>query len=988
MKLYDEKGPKYVRLDDDVSFQLVRTNPKLTSNAKLMYDGENLYMESYDAAPILSTMEYKHHRVWKTGLFNRDIRNFLLGSNDASYKVGQKVENTIVLNNFDNQYENMYWCGVESINSDRYPQEMGCVAPLYLRKKRPNYFVIFKITNPSNFNMTTGDMSYDFNSDILKNASIVKSFDLREGTVLGDYIKRYVEQRDFKYDQSVYVNFSSNEIYFYGIDKKLGVLTQKVENFSDQLLNNDNTILRSDDWITSGFERNNLIFPYIINLEFLFDDNNIDEYRFARYFGMYCNDIDLYDLKVSNMIPELDEETKKVYETHLVTDMPTDNIYTSDQRFYYVKDKYRNIYTARCMTGITNFLKVPGKLKEDDFQGYETSSISTYVERLPGAGHATMVLSINEELENEFIITLFNTISQGEECKFYATGDLSAGQYHNGRFSYKGKPNEVASALAGAIRSAEGQTVRWLTATSSKNNVIIKANYPGENLNGIFDVMIDSFMEQYGKITKLTEKFTGGTNVNGCLFKVYTSDRDMFFDESGNDRDEVRYFKCGYGKKNAEIIAFLPYINEKGEIDDTYSVVVTDRNGPYVNVSKTEQAEIIDKFYPRFGVLSFFPVRDFDFDTVSSAYGEYSMVQKELDELNLQEKMPYGRFYYNDSIKIDNEYAYYVENILPELAILNKTVPFVAKWGYIDEGKDSCENPYRLNTSKIFEACNFSSNTFMHKADMMEYTHSMPYYLTDKSGDAEDFNEYQYIPKDGSPVWNKTYGELVEYFTDENEDHFDEIFGDVAINTRYKNRRFNKKYSRFLLGSDTSRATTLFRGVKFEISEFDRNKEVFTGKYNGYKFSVVYLPVNGFNEKESVVKFIKNDHFKFIVGVIFFDIMSPDTNSYTGFNKASAYGLSMGLLGVNDSAYQEQDEESGAYEGEGGYNPGYGDDEGNPSDNSSSSTYTADNTVTPSSGGSAAVTSGTINLHQTHTITGSDLIVDDGSISDDTLVIR
>ena len=151
---------------------------------------------------------------------------------------------------------------------------------------------------------------------------------------------------------------------------------------------------------------------------------------------------------------------------------------------------------------------------------------------------------------------------------------------------------------------------------------------------------------------------------------------------------------------------------------------------------------------------------------------------------------------------------------------------------------------------------------------------------------------------------------------------------------------------------------------------------------------MVYLPVNGFNDKESVVKFIKNDHFKFIVGVIFFDIMSPDTSSYTGFNKASAYGLSMGLLGVNDSAYQEQDQESGNYEGEGGYNPGYGDDDDNSYSNSSSSTYTADNTVTPSSGGTATVTSGTINLHQTHTITGSDLIVDDGSVSDDTLIIR
>lgn len=997
MKLYDENGPSYVRLDDDVSFQLVRTNPKLTTNTKLMYDGENLYMESYDAAPILSTMEYKHHRVWKTGLFNRDIRNFLLGSNDAAYAIGQNVENTVVLKNFDNQFENMYWCGVESINSDRYPQEMGCIAPLYLRKKRPNYFVVFKITNPSNFNMTSGDMKFEFDKDILKNANIVKSFDLREGTPIGDYIKRYVEQRDFKYDQSVYVNFSSNEIYYYGIDKRLGVLTQKVENFEDQLLNNDNTVLREDDWITSGFERHNLIFPYIINLEFLFDDKDIQEYKFARYFGMYCNDIDLYDLKVSQCIPQTEEGSNRIFETHLVTDIDTDNIYTSDQRFYYIKDKYRNIHSARSMDALPNYFKVPGKINEDDFQGYETSSISTYVERLPGQGHATMVFRINEEIDSEFVISLYNTFREGEETRFYASGDLAAGQFHNGRFSYKGKPSEVAYAIAGAIRTAEGTAVKWLTATSSKNNVIIKAFYPGENLNNLFDIRFDSYIEQSGKITKLTKYFTGGTDVNGCLFKVYTSDRDMFFDESGNDRDEVRYFKCGYGKKNAEIIAFLPYLGENDEIDDTYSIVVTDRNGPYVNVSKTEQAEIIDKFYPRFGVLSFFPVKDFDFDTVSSAYGEYSMMDKELkalselsnDNKDLYDKMPYGRFFYNDDIKIDNEYAYYVENIIPELTTLNKTVPFVAKWGYIDDAKDSCENPYRLNANKIFEACNFSANTFMNSADMMEYTHSMPYYITDKTLNGDDFNEYQYIPSSSSPVWTGSDEALVTYFTQQKktgvEDPFDAIFGDVSLNTGYKSKRFNRKYSRFLLGSDTTRATTLFRGVKFEISEYVKNKEVFTGKYNGYRFSVVYKPVNNLDANAQTIRFIKNDSFKFIVCIILFDTKSQASTHYNGFSKATAYALSMGLLGVAEAeAYIDN---SGEYEDSGIYNPGY-DDSGYESSagDYSSSTYTPDSGTTPS--GESSSTQGTINLHQTHTITDRDLIVDDGSISDDTLIIR
>ena len=54
MELFD-KNPSYIRLDDDVSFQLLRTNPKLTTNVKLLYDGKNVYMDSYSVNPLLST---------------------------------------------------------------------------------------------------------------------------------------------------------------------------------------------------------------------------------------------------------------------------------------------------------------------------------------------------------------------------------------------------------------------------------------------------------------------------------------------------------------------------------------------------------------------------------------------------------------------------------------------------------------------------------------------------------------------------------------------------------------------------------------------------------------------------------------------------------------------------------------------------------------------------------------------------------------------
>ena len=905
--------PNYVRLDDDVSFQILRTNPRLTTNTKLMYDGENLYMDSYQATPLLSTLKYKHHRVWKTGLFNRDLRNFLLGTNTAAYEVGQNVSDTIVLNNFDNQFENMYWCGVESINSSVYPQEMGCIAPLYLRKKRPNYFVIFKIDNPSNTNLVgSTDLKYDFYYDVLKKMKIVKTFDLREGTPIGNYIKRYVEQRDFHYDQSIYVNFSSDEIYYYGIDKKSGVLTQKVENFKTQLLENDNTIMKQDDWITGGFERNGLIFPYIMNIEFLFDDITTEEYKFARYFGMYCNDIDIYDLNIVD--GSYSKETGATTLTTRVNNID-DIIELKDDGFYYIKDKNRNIFGVSNNILIPGYYNVPGEIDVNNFKGFESSSISTFGERVEGVGNAMMILKITDKLITGDRILISLTIGGKKIGEFIASTQYDAGDFHNNIFSCKGTPEDIAAALAKSINSYNLNELQWMNVYNIGAYVILKAVYPGSHFNNFFTIGIDEITSQ--KVKKITDSFMGGTDFNGCMFKVYTSDKDMFFDDTDKDQDSTRYLKCGDGTKdNAEILSVIPYINENNQIDDTYSLLITDKYGQYVNISKTEQMEIVDKYYARIGMLSFFPVRDFDFDTVSSVYGDYTQMQKELDVMNtflikgngdsdiedsdieVYEMMRYRRFVDDNDNKLDTEYEYYLENIIPELSTENKTVPHIVKWGYADEAKDSCEKPYRLNMSKIFDTSNFSANTYMQTGDIIEYTHSMPYYVTGVKNENEkvDNNEYQYITVDES-LWNKDYDNLVSnwinYFTDIEENHFDEMFGDVPGNKRY-----NKKYSRFLFGNSVNRSSTLFRGVKFEIIEMNGNKETHTGKYNGYKFSFLYIPVSEI-KKENVIYFVKNDKYKFVIGLVFFNV--KESLNEIDFNKAYVYAGAMGFLNITDN---------------------------------------------------------------------------------------
>ena len=376
------KNIKYVKLDDGVSFSLVRTNPKLTTNTKLMYNGKRMFMESYASSELMNRSTYKNVPVKSNSTYNKDIARFLRGSGSQAYNVYQNFSDVAISDSYDNQFETLYWCGAEYIDSSFYTEEIGFVAPLYLREKLPNYFLIFRLDTPSNFNLNIDeetkkqkDPLFDFKTDILDKAVLIKTFDLREGTILGNYIHNYVEQDGFEFDKSMYVNFSNGEVTYYGINRTDGVLEKKVENFENELLKNDNPILKNDKWFTEGFERNGLIFPYIMNIEYLFDDENFkhksgESYDFARYIGLYCNNIEFGEF----------------------SDFSELNDTIEDNAIYYFEDNKGNLhrYVKKSDENIDNNdvynLTINGKSSESFdktlISGFEKERITAYAEPL------------------------------------------------------------------------------------------------------------------------------------------------------------------------------------------------------------------------------------------------------------------------------------------------------------------------------------------------------------------------------------------------------------------------------------------------------------------------------------------------------------------------------------------------------------------------------------------------------------------------------
>ena len=186
---------------------------------------------------------------------------------------------------------------------------------------------------------------------ILQKSSIVKIFDLSDKSTLGTYIRNYINQENFKFDKSIKTD--NDTITCWGIDKS--------GNFKSII-----SPIQNDLDIMYTYSQN-VIFPYILNIEFMFNDN--DDMLSGKYYGMYCNTIDLYEIEYecSNNVRNIDYKLNKTKDTCTLSELPQDkledddkkckhvikvqkvenrkNVFYSDgESLFYIKDRLDNIY--------------------------------------------------------------------------------------------------------------------------------------------------------------------------------------------------------------------------------------------------------------------------------------------------------------------------------------------------------------------------------------------------------------------------------------------------------------------------------------------------------------------------------------------------------------------------------------------------------------------------------------------------------------------
>lgn len=675
-------------LFDKASYSLVRTNPKLTANVKVVSDGTDIYLESFSANTRLSSQKFKAFKVDSTSTYDQDVfRFFDFGKfpTEAAYEIFQEYEDDAVLSKYGNQYEMFYCAGTRSIASESYSQSLGTLAPLWLNEQIPNYFVIFRLDNPAavnnfraateNANTASAQTSVDFNKNVLENCTAIKTFDLTEGTALGSYIRNYRNQENFP-EVPLNMTWRKDEpILWNGISYKSGGFTSSGNFAYEDLVTKDSTIIQNEYLFTQGFENNGIILANLLNMEFLFDDPTADDYSINRYFGMYVNEIEEGKFDISgegfykgtsaektqqptittvtevsqflNTPLELTNENGILLyldpaKTEVVTGLPTPSRVNEVESIFYVKDKEDDFHTIK--KGSTwdkdQIRLFDTKVDISLFTGYKDPDTFANASIIGRAGVAQMYIKI------------LSNVQEGSKISFYDGSNFTGAIFANSTlaptpgksfekfFNPNGTLQEVAQSMTSAINKGINENDRFFVASYNDTTVYVKSRFSGTRFNRMSFELDVAFPEQFDQletypVTSFTEplkRFVGGNDTKNSLLKVTLGDQDRF--EKGNFVQTTG----GY----AEIGDWVPYTDEPiydgldqiiGYTDiDKYAIITCNDN--QIMVTRSNQVALYSDYKPSFGRFSFFEVKDFDFDFYSTLYSEEGELNFEFAEYN------------------------------------------------------------------------------------------------------------------------------------------------------------------------------------------------------------------------------------------------------------------------------------------------------------------------------------------------------------------
>lgn len=758
---------------DDLSFGLLRTNPKLTTNVKLVVNSAgSLYMDSISANSSLSNVEFKSNQIDSNGKYSNDVAVFygLKTPNAIKYEILRENSDLSVYADYSKQYEDQYQYGAYFNSSKSYPEQYRFFAPIWLEKNVPSHFVIYRVEG-TDYQTDLDDSDLSQNSrvlELLKNATIVKTFDLSINSKLGKYLNNHVNDSKFP-KSAITQNFDvSQPTVFNGIDTVNGGFVQRKEYTNPDLVVDKIEIL-NNHILTSGFQRTDTAVANIINLDFLFDDDSAEKYKIYRYFGIYADSIREGDFIVNDLVNVDDYQSMQIEAGSVKTDyvLAGTNLSHADMfidksdlqlpTLNWVKSANGDFYHVRNNISFDNSKSLPVSLNN--------SQLSAFTDKIKGS--SIQIEDFLDDLKDVIEIQIIDKPHNGDKIflaakseltankyhlhdfEFVAESDLAPGKFTKNTYSSNGSLAEIAAALAGSINMSDipylvkriddriiiedygiGNT-RKLTAFGILNGNI--SNFISVNTAVQDNIGLVNSVVPVGTNTDFTKwsiwtPTGGGTKYAAVVVKL----------ENKGTISAGQYFK---NSKTGRFVKIKQVI--KDPFDVTLYRIILDEN---IEVSRTKTLNVYSDYRTEYGKFSAYSINDFDFDfydTANSDLGELEIEDLLLDlssynryaaacEPNFNERAAdYFPTLYPvlesevvnkretisnlsedaalsiKDFKINSEYDRLFENQLKETAIYSRVTPVINKF-VLKDAFNARMKPYFLTYSEAFGSDNMS----------------------------------------------------------------------------------------------------------------------------------------------------------------------------------------------------------------------------------------------------------------------------------------
>lgn len=785
------------------SFSLLRTNVGLTTNIKIMIDSNyKLSLDSIESDPSLSYNKYKKVNFSKDNYYDELIPYFYSGlPAETAFIIKYENDAENMSSDFKNQYDELYNYGARNIiDNKNYTEEYEYFAPLYVNKDGlPKKFIIFRVDGSG----VGSTIKENFKTDIIKKLKTVKIFDLTKETALGEWLDKNITSNSYFPDSPLDIDFRSLEFCRWnGIDFDNGGYTYK-SLFIDDMLDEEKEIFTLEKFVFDSYRNNKVVFPNILNLSFLFDDNPSTpdikrKWSINRYYGFYLDDMEIVKT-ISPYIPIKLKDDVVIVETNILYSPSDSNPFvqdwTTDKPFYI---EYNGIYYL----------------------------VEQYTETL-----TNQLIKVDNTTTVTNDTTTVSKKTQSAEVKKYTSSNKVATEQYGDVIIYK-------------YRIISDINLTGLTSNDLNNNfgqieTITNRLIDADNN----DIVIDEFDNQDGNIGVWMIEVDGIIHSlikNNDSYIINTDYTFIFNNATASSINDYSYKVAGETTKVSTVVDF----NNVPKKFTIYKAKFTD--------VKDFDTRIVDTDYSKY---------EYEESTNLTKTDETKMYVENLASTSNPIELD-DFIYKNDVVHIPvaSEYTANYETFKidsnSDLSDIWRKNSVYCRWGF-QKSLSANDLPYLLNNSLIFEDYNRTTNNYEASPKRME--RNLDYFYTINSGSASYTHHSLHIEKldNDKNIDTNFKFDLGKYLNiapynggTYSYDYFTYLFSkksEFLNGTIFKN---TNKYSLFNIGDSSVPNHTLFRGLRFDIYEsngisLDSNNNLSkinikpSNFFNNYKFSIL-----------------------------------------------------------------------------------------------------------------------------------------------------